>query len=80
MTPIETPDRELVERIRAALPVNRAPAIECPRCNPTAKAYALVEAQWVVAGMDLKDGDVSAPIYGNEKARLQSGFNGDAHP
>ena len=55
MTPIETPDRELVERIRAALPVNRAPAIECPRCNPTAKAYALVEAQWIVAGIDKGD-------------------------
>jgi hypothetical protein len=49
------PDPETVELIRASLPVNRAPAIECPRCNPTAQAYALVEAQWVVAGIDKGD-------------------------
>lgn len=28
---------------------------ECPNCNPTAQAYALVEAQWVVAGIDKGD-------------------------
>ena len=28
---------------------------ECPNCNPTAQAYALVEAQWVVAWIDKGD-------------------------
>ncbi len=47
------PDPETVEMIRAALP-NRGPATapECPRCGPTARAISLVQAQWIVAGID----------------------------
>lgn len=52
MTPILTPEPELVQTIREAVEAHKARISDCPRCNPTAKAYALVEAQWVVAGID----------------------------
>ena len=39
--------REHIARMRGEQPSN-----ECPRCNPTARAIAFVQALWVVAGMD----------------------------
>jgi hypothetical protein len=49
------PEPELVETIREAVEAHKARMSDCPRCNPTAKSYALVEAQWVVAGIDKGD-------------------------
>lgn len=39
----------------------------------TPYALVLVLAQWEAAGIDLYDGEVSAPTNGNENARLQPG-------
>ncbi len=47
---------------------------DCPHCNLTAQAIAWVGLRWIAAGIDLKDGDVSEPTIGNEKAPLQRGL------
>lgn len=36
----------------AEVPRIRVTTRDCPNCNPTAKAFSIVEARWVVAGID----------------------------
>lgn len=45
------PEPELVEAVRRGVEAHIA-RMNCPNCNPTARAYARVQAQWVVAGID----------------------------
>ncbi len=42
----------LIQTATSAPNNTREPAPECPRCGPTARAISLVQAQWIVAGID----------------------------
>ena len=47
----QRPEPELVETVRRGIEAHVA-RMNCPNCNPTARAISRVQAQWVVAGID----------------------------
>jgi len=53
-TPADVPDAALVELARKGI-ADRVARMNCPNCNPTARAYAYAQAKWIVAGIDKGD-------------------------
>lgn len=47
----QRPEPALVETARRGIEAHRA-RMNCPNCNPTARAYAHAQAKWIVAGID----------------------------
>ena len=50
------PAQKIVDYVRWSIQRQRETAIlNCPRCNPTARAMEISQARWVVAGIDGRD-------------------------